>query len=179
MTCVLTSALLWQDHTPTLTCVCTVARLDLTVKVNQWRNSTPFPRLATVQFTILPNPVMSLLIWYPVIFTFLASSPHCWSTAMHHANVTFYAAHASLHDCSCYPSTIPYTTCTIWPAPHIRLMDDLWTTLFYFHFYFFSVTQGAMSWADWSQAITPHGQGLITLSPQMSLVLTFWFIIYI
>ena len=62
-------------------------------------------------------------ILYPIIFAFLASSCHHWSTTMHHANATSCVTCASLCDCSCSPLTILYTACTIRPALHIRWTD--------------------------------------------------------
>ena len=59
------------------------------------------------------------------------------------------------------PLTVPYTHRTISPAPHCRFgiwpMDHV---VLFPIFSSFSVSRCALSWTDWSQAITPHGQDL-------------------
>ena len=64
---------------------------------------------------------------YPSIFTFLLLLPHCWSTTMHHTNMT---SCASLHDHLHIAFIGPHTSCSIRPASLIWWTYDLWFTWF-------------------------------------------------
>ena len=108
-------------------------------------------------------PLMSLLFRYSPIpsyfFLFIIFLP---LPILHHTPCQHNLPH-NLCKPSWSPLTIPYTHHTIGSAPHCRF--GIWPTDHTAWFSIsssFSVTWCALSWANWSQAIAPCGQGLIT-----------------
>ena len=115
--------------------------------------------------------LMSQLIWYSLIFAFLAPYLHCWPTTACHANMTFHMTCTSLHNHSSSPSTIPYTTCATRPASHVWWTDDLWTMLLLSIFSSCQLPNIPCCRLTGHKPLCCTVRGLVTVSLQTSLVL--------